>query len=153
MAEAIIQREGMGRFRGFSAGSDPKGAPHPQTIALLRHLNHDVTHLRSKSWDEFAGQDAPQMDYVFTVCDNAGAETCPIWPGQPISAHWGIPDPAAEDGSQARIGLAFHDAYRMLRNRISIFVNLPLAQLDRLSLQRKLDDIGMTKDHEDPETA
>jgi len=153
MAEAIIEREGMGRFRGYSAGSQPKDAPHPRTIELLKHLNHDVSDLRSKSWEEFAGADAPQMDFVFTVCDQAASETCPIWPGQPMSAHWGVPDPAAVTGSAAEIGLAFHEAYRMLRNRISIFVNLPMAQLDRLSLQKELDEIGETQDQQDTTAA
>ena len=153
MAEAIIQRESMGRLRGFSAGSQPKRAPHPRTIELLQHLNHDTSALRSKSWDEFAGPDAPQMDFVFTVCDQAAAETCPIWPGQPMSAHWGVPDPATATGTEAEIGFAFSDTYRMLRNRISIFVNLPLDQLDRLTLQKHLDEIGETHDQEDTEPA
>jgi len=142
MGEALIEREGMGRFRGFSAGSQPRDAPHPRTIGLLRHLNHDVSKLRSKSWEEFAAPDAPQMDFVFTVCDQAAAEPCPVWPGQPLSAHWGLPDPAAATGTDAEIAFAFADVYRMLRNRISIFVNLPIAQLDRLSLQRRLNEIG-----------
>jgi len=149
MAEAIIARESLGKFRGYSAGSQPKAAPHPRTLELLEHLNHDTSALRSKSWDEFATPDAPEMDFVFTVCDSAAAETCPIWPGQPMSAHWGVPDPAVVTGSEAEIGLAFHEAYRMLRNRISIFVNLPLSQLDRLALQRQLDEIGQTTDEED----
>ncbi|WP_422028266.1 arsenate reductase ArsC [Roseovarius sp.] len=149
MAEAIITREGMGRFRGFSAGSRPKDAPHPRTIELLQHLNHDTSAIRSKSWEEFAGPDAPQMDFVFTVCDQAAAEPCPIWPGQPMSAHWGMPDPAAATGTDAEISFAFTDAYRMLRNRISIFVNLPLAQLDRFSLQKELDRIGQHTHAED----
>ncbi len=148
MAEAIINREGIGKFRGFSAGSHPRDAPHPRTLELLKHLNHDVSKIRSKSWDEFAGPDAPQMDFVFTVCDRAAAETCPLWPGQPMSAHWGVPDPTAATGSEAEIAFAFSDTYRMLRNRISIFVNLPMAQLDRLSLQRELDRIGETADAE-----
>lgn len=149
IAEAIIQRESMGKFRGFSAGSQPKGAPHPNAIQVLQHLNHDTSGLRSKSWDEFAADDAPKMDFVFTVCDNAANEVCPLWPGQPMSAHWGVPDAAAVSGSDAEIGLAFHETYRMLRNRISIFVNLPLAQLDRLSLQKELDKIGETQDQQD----
>jgi len=144
LAEAILEREGMGRFRAFSAGSQPKGEVHPRALALLEKLNHDVSDLRSKSWEEFAGPDAPKLDFVFTVCDRAAAETCPVWPGQPISAHWGLPDPAAVEGSEAEIGLAFLDTYRMMRNRISIFVNLPLSQLDRLSLQKRLDEIGQT---------
>ena len=150
MAEAIIEREGMGKFRGFSAGSQPKDAPHPRTIALLQHLNHDTSQIRSKSWEEFATPDAPQMDFVFTVCDQAAAEPCPIWPGQPMSAHWGVPDPAAATGTEAEIAFAFSDAYRMLRNRISIFVNLPMAQLDQLSLQKELDRIGQTQNDTTP---
>ena len=150
MAEAIIEREGMGKFRGFSAGSQPKDAPHPRTIALLQHLNHDTSQIRSKSWEEFATPDAPQMDFVFTVCDQAASEPCPIWPGQPMSAHWGVPDPAAATGTEAEIAFAFSDAYRMLRNRISIFVNLPIAQLDRLSLQKELDRIGQTQNDTTP---
>jgi len=149
MGEALIEREGMGRFRGFSAGSQPKDAPHPRTIELLRHLNHDVSKIRSKSWEEFAAPDAPRMDFVFTVCDQAAAEPCPVWPGQPMSAHWGVPDPAAATGTDAEIAFAFADVYRMLRNRISIFVNLPMAQLDRLSLQERLDEIGRTSDASD----
>lgn len=144
LAEAILEREGIGRFRAFSAGSQPKGEVHPRAVALLAKLNHDISALRSKSWEEFAGPEAPRLDFVFTVCDNAANEVCPVWPGQPISAHWGLPDPAAVEGSEAEISLAFHDTYRMLRNRISIFVNLPLAQLDRLSLQKQLDAIGQT---------
>ena len=150
MAEAIIEREGMGKFRGFSAGSQPKDAPHPRTIALLQHLNHDTSAIRSKSWEEFATPDAPQMDFVFTVCDQAAFEPCPIWPGQPMSAHWGVPDPAAATGTEAEIAFAFSDTYRMLRNRISIFVNLPIAQLDRLSLQKELDRIGQTQNDTTP---
>ena len=146
MAEAILQRESMGKFRGFSAGAHPAGSPHPQTLALLERLNHDTGFARSKSWDEFAAPDAPKMDFVFTVCDQAAAETCPVWPGQPMSAHWGVPDPAAAKGNEAEIGLAFNDAYRMLRNRISIFVNLPIEALDKLSLQKQLDEIGETTD-------
>lgn len=153
MAEAIIEREGMGRFRGFSAGSQPKDGPHPRTIETLRHLNHDTSDLRSKDWKEFTGPDAPQMDFVFTVCDHAAAETCPFWPGQPMGAHWGVPDPAAATGWEAEIGLAFHDAYRLLRNRISIFVNLPLDTLDRLSLQKNLEAIGRAADKQDTSPA
>lgn len=149
IAEAIMNREGLGRFRGFSAGSRPQGEVHPRALDLLQQLNYDTSKYRSKSWDEFAGPDAPQMDFVFTVCDNAAQEECPFWPGQPISAHWGLPDPAAVTGSDAEIGLAFHDTYRMLLSRISIFVNLPLGTLDALSLQKHLDEIGQTA----PETA
>ena len=144
LAEAILAREGMGRFNGYSAGSKPAGRVNPNAIELLRKLNHDVSRFRSKDWNEFAAADAPPMDFVFTVCDNAANEVCPVWPGQPISAHWGIPDPAAASGTQSEIAAAFTDAYRMLTNRISIFVNLPIASLDRLALQDRLDDIGKT---------
>lgn len=142
LAEAIVNREGAGRFRGFSAGSQPKGEVHPYAVDLLKRLNHDTSFARSKSWDEFALPGAPVMDFVFTVCDQAAAETCPFWPGQPMSAHWGLPDPAAAAGNEAEIRLAFSETYRMLRNRISIFVNLPIPSLDRLALQERLDDIG-----------
>jgi len=145
MAEAILNREGAGRFRGFSAGSQPASAPHPRTLALLGRLDHDLSRFRSKSWAEFAGPDAPLMDFVFTVCDRIAAEPCPIWPGQPVSAHWGLPDPVAATGTDAEINLAFLNTYRALLNRISIFVNLPLDALDRLSLQRRLDKIGQTE--------
>ena len=142
IAEALLDREGMGRFRAFSAGSRPKGEVHPFTLQLLQRLNHDVSGLRSKSWDEFAGADAPRMDFVFTVCDQAAAEECPFWPGQPISAHWGLPDPASAKGNDAERHLAFAETYRMLRNRISIFMNLPMATLDRMSLQDRVEEIG-----------
>jgi protein-tyrosine-phosphatase len=145
MAEAIMNRLGHGRFRAYSAGSQPKGTVHPQALALLRKLNHDVSGLNSKSWSEFAVDGAPQLDFVFTVCDNAAAETCPVWPGQPMTAHWGVPDPAAAVGNDAEIGLAFADAYRMLENRIGIFVALPMRSLDRLTLQKRLDEIGRTR--------
>ena len=142
IAEAILNREGMGRFRAYSAGSRPKGEVHPFALQLLQRLNHDVSGLRSKSWDEFARPDAPQMDFVFTVCFQAAAEECPFWPGQPMSAHWGVPDPASAEGNDAERHLAFAETYRMLRNRISIFVNLPMATLDQISLQKRLNDIG-----------
>lgn len=142
IAEAILNREGMGRFRAYSAGSRPKGEVHPFALQLLQQLNHDVSGLRSKSWDEFARPDAPRMDFVFTVCDQAAAEECPFWPGQPMSAHWGVPDPASAKGNDAERHLAFAETYRMLRNRISIFVNLPMATLDQISLQKRLNDIG-----------
>ena len=145
IAEAIMNRLGQGRFAAWSAGSQPKGAVHPQALALLRKLNHDTTGLRSKSWTEFSQPGAPQLDFVFTVCDNAAAETCPIWPGQPMTAHWGVPDPAAATGTDAEIAFAFADTYRMLNARISIFVSLPLRSLDTLSLQRQLDNIGKSK--------
>ncbi len=146
LSEAILSREGIGKFRSFSAGSQPKGEVHPYAIDLLRKLNYPTDEYRSKSWEEFAGPDAPVMDFVFTVCGNAANETCPIWPGQPMSAHWGLSDPAAADGSEAERRVAFADAYRMLSNRISIFVNLPLASLDRLTLEEKLREIGRHDD-------
>jgi arsenate reductase len=146
MAEAIMNRYGAGRFRAFSAGSRPKGEVHPYAIELLRNLNYVTDGLRSKSWDEFAEPGAPVMDFVFTVCDDAAAEACPVWPGQPMSAHWGVPDPAAVEGSEAVKRAAFADACRMLTNRISIFTNLPIASLDRLSLQKKLEEIGQRRE-------
>ncbi|MFH1795972.1 MAG: arsenate reductase ArsC [Pseudomonadota bacterium] len=142
LAEAILARAGQGRFRAFSAGSQPKGEVHPYALDLLKHLNHDTAFARSKNWEEFAAPGAPVMDFVFTVCDNAAAETCPVWPGQPMTAHWGVPDPAAVEGTEAEKRLAFADAYRMLNNRISIFVSLPLRSLDRLTLQGRLREIG-----------
>ncbi len=146
MAEAILNRAGQGKFRAFSAGSQPKGQVHPYALDLLRKLHVDVTGLRSKSWKEFSGPDAPKLDFVFTVCDNAAQETCPVWPGQPITAHWGVPDPAAATGTEAEVRFAFADSLRMLTNRINIFVSLPLRSLDQLSLQKQLDAIGKTKD-------
>jgi arsenate reductase len=146
MAEAILNREGAGRFRAYSAGSHPKGAVHPYALDLLEKLNYPTHDFRSKSWEEFASERAPALDFVFTVCDSAAAELCPVWPGQPMTAHWGVPDPAAAEGTEAERRLAFADAYRMLGNRIGIFVNLPIASLDRLSLQKRLTGIGRTKD-------
>ncbi|WP_127522659.1 arsenate reductase ArsC [Mesorhizobium sp. Z1-4] len=142
IAEAIINRVGMSRFKGYSAGSQPKGEVHPYTLDLLKSLNHDIAFARSKDWLEFAEPGAPELDFVFTVCDNAAQEACPVWPGQPLTAHWGVPDPAAAEGSEAEKRFAFSDAYRMLNNRISIFTSLPLASLDRLALQKRLDEIG-----------
>jgi protein-tyrosine-phosphatase len=146
MAEAILGREGLGKFRAYSAGSHPKGFVHPTALRLLRKSNFDVSAFRSKSWNEFTGPDAPKLDFAFTLCDTAAAEVCPVWPGQPMTAHWGIPDPAAATSSEAEIYLAFADAFRMLTNRISIFVNLPIRSLDEMSLQERLDAIGRTKD-------
>jgi len=146
MAEAILNRWGGGRFHAFSAGSHPRGVVHPFTIDLLRQQNFDPGFARSKSWDEFTGEDARPLDFVFTLCDDAAAEACPTWPGQPMTAHWSIPDPAKAAGNDVEQRLAFADTYRMLNNRISIFVNLPMASLDRLSLQKRLDDIGRTND-------
>jgi len=142
LAEAILNREGAGRFRAHSAGSDPKGEVHPYATDLLKRMNYPTTGIRSKSWDEFAKPGAPPLDFAFTVCDNAAGEVCPVWPGQPMTAHWGLPDPAAVAGSEAEKRAAFADAFRMLNNRIGIFVNLPVASLDKLSLQKRLDDIG-----------
>ena len=153
MAEAIMNRVGAGKFKGFSAGSMPKGLVHPLTITLLKKLNYETSVLRSKSWEEFAAAGAPVMDFVFTVCDNAANEVCPIWPGQPMSAHWGVPDPAEAHGDDAQKALAFADTYRMLNNRISIFTSLPLDSLDSLTLQKRLDDIGRTKTDVTPERA
>jgi len=144
LAEACLNREGRGRFTSYSAGSHPKGEVHPLAIELLKRANYDTSGLRSKSWDEFATRGAPKMDFVFTVCDSAAAEACPVWPGQPMTAHWGVPDPAAVEGSDTEKAIAFADAYRMLNNRISIFVNLPLSSLDRLALQKRLTDIGQS---------
>ena len=146
MAEAILNREGRGRFRAYSAGSQPKGRVHPTALTLLRRINFDVSTFRSKNWNEFTGPDAPKLDFAFTLCDDAAAETCPVWPGQPMTAHWGIPDPAAATGSEAEVNLAFADAFRMLNNRISIFVSLPIRSLDLLSLQERLHAIGRTRD-------
>ena len=146
MAEVILNRAGQGNFRGFSAGSLPKGQIHPYALDLLRHSHYDVTGLRSKSWKEFSAPEAPKLDFVFTVCDNAAKEPCPVWPGQPMTAHWGIPDPAEATGTEAEIRFAFADALRMLTNRINIFVSLPLRSLDQLTLQNQLDAIGKTKD-------
>jgi protein-tyrosine-phosphatase len=147
LAESILNREGAGRFKGFSAGSHPKGQIHPYALDLLRKMNHASAALRSKSWDEFATPGAPAMDFIFTVCDNAANEVCPIWPGQPMSAHWGIPDPAAAEGTEAERRLAFAEAYRMLSNRIGIFTNLPLRALDHLGLQARLNEIGRNLPH------
>jgi arsenate reductase (thioredoxin) len=146
MAEAILNREGRGNFRAFSAGSHPKGKIHPYALDLLRKLNFDVGGLHSKDWKEFARPDAPKLDFAFTLCDDAAAEACPVWPGQPMTAHWGLPDPAAVTGNEAETHLAFADTFRMLNNRISIFVNLPIPSLDKLTLQAHLDSIGTTKD-------
>jgi arsenate reductase (thioredoxin) len=143
MAQAILNRLGTGQFRAFSAGSHPKGQVHPEAIRLLQGLHYDTSGLRSKSWSEFAEPGAPLLDFVFTVCDNAAGETCPVWPGQPMTAHWGIPDPAGATGTPAEKALAFKDGYRMLERRIGIFISLPLRSLDQLSLQHKLRDIGL----------
>jgi arsenate reductase len=142
IAEAILNKGGAGKFRAYSAGSQAKGQVNPRTIELLQDLEYDTSGLRSKSWSEFAKPGAPALDFVFTVCDNAVGEACPVWPGQPMTAHWGIPDPAEATGTTAEVALAFKDAYRMLFQRIGIFTALPLRSLDRLSLQTKLKEIG-----------
>ena len=142
LAEAIMNRHGQGRFRAFSAGSQPKGEPHPQALKLLESLKYDTAQFSSKSWDEFAKPGAPALDFVFTVCDNAATEVCPVWPGQPMSAHWGVPDPAAFEGSDSEIAAAFAETYRQMNNRITAFVNLPVESIDRLSLTKKLGEIG-----------
>ncbi|HEX4097589.1 MAG TPA: arsenate reductase ArsC [Caulobacteraceae bacterium] len=144
MAEAIMNRVGGGKFKAYSAGSMPKGEVHPRTLEILKRNAFRPEDFRSKGWEEFSGPDAPKLDFVFTVCDNAANEVCPIWPGQPMTAHWGVPDPAAATGNEAEIALAFADTYRLFNNRITLFTSLPLASLDRLSLQRRLDDIGKT---------
>jgi arsenate reductase len=145
IAEAILNREGRGRFKAFSAGSHPKGAVNPYALDLLGKFNHDVSAMRSKSWGEFAQTGSPDLDFVFTVCDNAAGEACPLWPGQPITAHWGVPDPAAAQGSAAEIALAFRNAYRMLERRIELFLALPIEKLDRLVLTMRLKAIGRSE--------
>ncbi len=151
LAEAILNAAGAGRFRAFSAGSHPKSAVHPDALGLLERLGHPTSDLRSKSWDEFATPAAPDLDAVITVCDNAAGEVCPFWPGQPVTAHWGIPDPAAATGSPAEIALTFADAYRMLDRRIGILVNLPVETLEKQVLKRRLDDIvDMTEAAKEP---
>jgi protein-tyrosine-phosphatase len=142
MAEAILNRLGAGNFRGYSAGSQPKGEVNPNTIQLLRSLGYDTSFYRSKSWDEFAKAGEPTFDFVFTVCDNAAAEACPVWPGQPMTAHWGIPDPAEATGTPAETALAFKEAYRLLNQRIAIFTSLPLRSLGDLTVQSRLREIG-----------
>lgn len=141
-AEAILKRVAPRRFNAYSAGSHPRGEVHPRAAALLKHLNYDLGGYRSKSWDEFAQDGAPPLNFVFTVCDKAANEICPVWPGQPMTAHWGVPDPAEATGSETEIGLAFTEAYRYLFNRISAFSALPIEGLDKLALQKQLDEIG-----------
>jgi protein-tyrosine-phosphatase len=145
MAEAILNRLGKGKFRAWSAGSDPKGAVHPGATLLLGKLGYDTAGLRSKSWNEFAAPDAPALDFVFTVCDNAANEVCPVWPGQPMTAHWGIPDPAAVTGDDVTVARAFRNAYASLERRIELFAALPFKSLDRMSLKKRLDDIGSSE--------
>ncbi|MTD96337.1 arsenate reductase ArsC [Hyphomicrobium sp. xq] len=145
VAECIMNRLGGTKFKGYSAGSHPRGQVHPYALELLQRLNYDTSNLRSKSWEEFAVPGAPGLDFVFTVCDDAANEVCPVWPGQPMSAHWGVADPSAVEGNESEKRFAFADTHRMLYQRIGIFVNLPLQSLDKISLQRRLDDIGRSK--------
>lgn len=150
LAERLIERWGSGRFRGFSAGSHPKGEVHPLALQILRRNNYLTDGLRSKDWAEFAESGAPGMDFVFTVCDRAAAEVCPVWPGQPMTAHWGVADPAAVEGNEVDRTMAFRRAFAELQNRISIFVNLPFESLDRLKLQSRLDEIGQIRLEDEP---
>lgn len=145
MAECAINRWGKGKFKGFSAGSHPKGAVHPMTLALLQELNYDTSSLRSKSWDEFARAGSPPLDFVFTVCDRAAAEQCPLWPGQPITAHWGVTDPVAFEGSHEEKRRFFFCVYRELENRIKIFTSLRLEVLDSFALEQRVKEIGKVK--------
>jgi arsenate reductase len=142
MAEAILNRVGRGKFEAYSAGSQPGVEIHPFTVDLLRKLNYDVSGLRSKSWDEFASKTGPKLDFVFTVCDDAAGETCPLWSGDPLTAHWGIPDPVIADGTEVEQRLAFAEAYRLLNTRIGVFISLPVDSLDRRALQMQLGAIG-----------
>jgi arsenate reductase len=142
IAECIMNRLGSGRFRAYSAGSMPSGKVHPYAIDLLRQANYDTAGLRSKSWEEFAQSGAPHLDFVFTVCDDAANEVCPVWPDQPMTAHWGVPDPSRVEGTEAERRYAFADTHRMLHQRTGIFASLPLTSLDRMTLKRRLDDIG-----------
>jgi arsenate reductase (thioredoxin) len=145
LAESILRKDGRRHFRAFSAGSQPKGTVNPFALKVLRSLDYPTDDLRSKSWEEFARADAPVLDFVFTVCDNAAGETCPVWPGQPMTAHWGIEDPAAVGGTDITKEAAFVAAFRYLRNRIAAFTSLPLESIDRLSLGTKLRDIGRSE--------
>ena len=145
MAECLLNRLGNKRFNAYSAGSMPNGEVHPMALQVLKRQNYIVDSLRSKSWDEFSGEDAPELNFVFTLCDNAKNEVCPVWPGQPMTAHWGLPDPAAFNGSETEQMVAFNEAMRMLTNRIDIFISLPMESLDRLTLQKRLDEIGKSQ--------
>ena len=145
LAEALINQWGRGRFQGFSAGSHPKGEVHPIALELLKHMKLPTEGLRSKSWDEFAVPGGAPLDFVVTVCDNAAGEICPYWPGQPMTAHWGVPDPAAVEGSETEKWLAFRETFRLLDNRIKIFTSLPLGSLDRIKLKEHLDAIGTAR--------
>jgi arsenate reductase len=153
LAEAIVNQLGAGRFKGFSAGSQPKGQVHPLALDLLEGLGLPSTGMYSKSWDVFAAAGAPHMDFVFTVCDNAAGEACPVWPGQPMTAHWGVPDPAAVEGSEIERRAAFQAAFAALENRIRLFISLPFASLDRLALQQRLEAIGQQIGRQPPSSA
>ena len=142
LSEALLNKRGQGQFRAFSAGSHPAGRVNPYALELLRKMGYPTDGLRSKSWDEFAAPGAPELDFVFTVCDNAAGEVCPMWPGQPITAHWGIPDPAAVEGPDDQKRRAFDDAFRILERRISLFMSLPIRSLEQLVLQERLSEIG-----------
>lgn len=144
LAESLLNTLGQGRFRGFSAGSFPKGQVHPLAIELLQRMNLPAEGFRSKSWDEFAAPGAPPIDFIFTVCDNAAGETCPVWPGKPVTAHWGIADPAAVEGTEADKTFAFRKALKELETRINLFTSLPIDSLDRITLQARLREIGNT---------
>ncbi|KKC24764.1 arsenate reductase ArsC [Sphingomonas sp. SRS2] len=146
IAEALLNKEGAGRFKAYSAGSMPTGHVNPHTRPIVEACGFDLSDFRSKSWEEFASPSAPQLDFVFTVCDSAAGEVCPVWPGQPITAHWGVPDPAAAEGSEAEIAAAFSDAARQLGNRIRLFLSLPIGSLDKMSLQARLREIGRRAD-------
>lgn len=146
LGEAILNKAGKGKFVAYSAGSQPKGAVNPHALSLLKRLGYETGGYRSKNWDEFAVAGAPHLDFVFTVCDNAANEVCPVWPGQPMTAHWGIPDPATVEGSESEKETAFRDAYLQLQRRIELFANLPVRSLDRLALKEHLDKIGKTAD-------
>ncbi len=150
LAESILNRVGQGHFRAWSAGSTPTGRVNPYALGLLERLGYPTTGLRSKSWDEFAVDGAPEFDFIITVCDNAAGEVCPIWPGKPARAHWGIVDPAAAEGGDAQIALAFAEAYRVLKTRIDLFTSLPTDKLDALSLKRRLDEIGLADNAPQP---
>ncbi|WP_422026721.1 arsenate reductase ArsC [Pyruvatibacter mobilis] len=142
MAESILNRIGKPKFRGYSAGSHPKGQVNPYALDLLRKLNYPTGELRSKDWNEFSGDNAPKLDFVFTLCDSAAGEMCPAWPGQPMTAHWGFEDPAAAEGSDAIIAQKFAEVYGQIERRLQIFTSLPISSLDKLTLQKRLDDIG-----------
>jgi len=144
LAEVLINHWGRGRFRGFSAGSHPKGTVHPLALELLKQMRLPTEGLRSKSWDDFAALNAPPLDFIFTVCDNAAGEVCPYWPGHPMTAHWGVPDPAAVEGSDTAKFMAFREAFRALESRIKLFTSLPVDSLDRIRLQEQLNAIGKT---------